>query len=178
MVPSVPRPESHARQQTVYTNNLSISSDDDPRYLLQNSIEQDGHGMHHQYQHQKQQQRHQLALERKTAKHLSFGNSDEINQQSVRDEAKELDINMVNLFYQDQNYPAQDNMKQEHANLNRQHYNQQHGQHAVDQDTPHNLPSDKSNNTQQLWTSLRCGEGFISPLNMYDNREYDHAHMI
>jgi len=167
--------ESHARQQRKYKHDFSLPSNNDLEHLLQNNIEQEGHVTHHQYHCQKQQRQH--ALEQNIGRYVSFEHSDEINQQYVQDETKQVNSNMDNLYYQHQNYSAQDNMKQEYGNMDRQHLNQQPSQHDMDQDISHNMSIEKLDNTQQMCVSLGRGGGFVSPLNMYDDGEYDHAHI-
>ena len=145
-------------------------------YRLQNNGDQEDNVNYHGYYCQKQH--HQNASKQIIGRYVSFEHSDEIKQQYVQDETKEVNRNMDDLYHQQQNHYAEDNMKQEYDNLNRNHLNQQPGQHAMDQGMPHNMLSEQLNNSQEQNVHLRCGGGFASPLNMYDNGEYDYAHII
>jgi len=163
--------KSHARQQRECRNDFSPSSNNS-RYLeyrLQNNIKQEDTVTHHQYYCQKQQYQH--ALEQTIGRYLPFEQSDETNRQYVQYETKQRNSNMDHLYCQHQDHHARYNMKQEYGNLDRQCLNQQPSQHAMDQCISHNMSSGQLDNIHEQYVPLRCGGGYNSPLNMFDDGE-------
>jgi len=165
---------SHAQQQQgEYENCFPLPNNNDHRlgHHSQSNIKQKRGMLHHRNPYQKQHQQHDL--EQNSGQDMSGESRDNIKQMYAQDELKG-DINLNHhIFYNQHQPPYKSTKEDDNLELYEHHHHHQPSQYLIDQNISHNMLSEKLDKDQQQDVVPEHDGRTVSPLNMYDDGDYE-----